>query len=159
MLTDEQAQERYLADVRFAIHTSKRGTWRAFERLTGEDIGDYPSESEARAAIKQIDPTAMVRINYTQIVGGPMVADLRGMELGQARDFLRLHPVHGDARPDDDTARAVLTAAIAAIRDACNCDGAIDAPHCCFGHERPAAPRDMRTRIEMLEDMVKDTDA
>lgn len=96
MLTHEQAQEKFLSDVRFAIHTTKAGRWWLFERFTGEDVGEgeYNSESEARDAVRTIDPCAMVRINHKKIVGGPTYQELTGLGLDAVREFLRLHPGH-----------------------------------------------------------------
>ena len=98
-LTDEQAQERYLADVRFAIHLTKQGRFRLFERMTGDEVGEYASEPEARAAALALDPGAMIRIKVDsglneKIVGGPTVAELEQMGLDACRKFLRLHPGH-----------------------------------------------------------------
>jgi hypothetical protein len=93
-LSVEQAQEKYLVDVRYAIHTTRAGRWRLFERQTGEDVGEYGSESEARNAVLAIDMRAMVRINYKKIIGGPKYEELMAIGLDAARNFARLHPGH-----------------------------------------------------------------
>lgn len=93
-LTHEQAQERYLTDVRWAIHMTKAGRWHLLERLTGESVGEYDSEPEARAAARKIDPLGMARINQEKIVGGPTYDELLNLGLDAARDFQRLHPGH-----------------------------------------------------------------
>lgn len=89
-----RAQEKYLLDVPWAIHRTKAGRWYAFDRKTGDSVGEYDSEGEARAAIRAKDVVGMIRINMEKIVGGPTFDQLKETGLAACREFLRLHPRH-----------------------------------------------------------------
>jgi len=93
-MTDDQAQRQYLYDVCWAIHATPTGRWRAFERTTGEDVGTYDGEPEARRAIKAIDPNGMTRINGDKIIGGPSYEKCLILGIEKCAQFLDLHPGH-----------------------------------------------------------------
>jgi hypothetical protein len=85
---------RYMCDVRWAIRLLPSGKWWAFERSTGDEIGEYDSEPDARKAIRHLDPTGMIRINSGKIIGGPTVDEMSTWTTEMVRNFQDLHPGH-----------------------------------------------------------------